>query len=112
MPVDVADIIRLKCRTCRSIKYHCFKSIAEAKANIVMQDFSIYDASNHCHYANMSMQYAAIVKGCKNGILDEKRERDIFYFSLFFAQKIDYGYRLALNEVILTCTHNLCFRAK
>ena len=52
------------------------------------------------HYENMSVQYEAISKSgrCKN-----------VTFFLIFAQNIDCGYTL---NAVLTCIHNLCFRAK
>ena len=51
------------------------------------------------HYANMLIQYAAIIFSCKNG----KFQLKSFDISLTFAQNI---------EVDLTSTHNVCFRAK
>ena len=58
----------------------------------------------------MSVQYTAIFHGRKNDNFQMKN-CDIF---LFFAQNIDCGYTLEPphNEAVLTCTHNLCFRAK
>ena len=56
-------------------------------------------------YDNMSMQYAAILKGCENDNFQLKKF-DIF---LIFAKNIDCG---CLTEVGLKSTHNLCFRAK
>ena len=59
----------------------------------------------------MSVQYTAIFHGCKNDNFQIK----IFDIFLIFAQNIDCGYTLEpphLSEAVLTCTHNLCFRAK
>ena len=66
--------------------------------------FLLGDASSLTwHYEIMSMQYYAILYGCKNENFQMKN-CDIF---LIFAQNIDCGY-----EAVLTSTHNLCFRAK
>ena len=51
----------------------------------------------------------AIFHGCKNDNFQMKN-CDIF---LIFAQNIDRGYTLEhINEAVLTCTLDLCFRAK
>ena len=50
-------------------------------------------------YADMSIQYAAMFKDCKNDNFWMKKN-DIF---LIFAQT---------NEAVLTNTQNLCFKAK
>ena len=42
------------------------------------------------HYANMSVQYTAIVHGCKNGNFQMKKCGNF----LIFAQNIDRGYAL------------------
>ena len=58
------------------------------------------------HYDNTPIQYTAIVKAVKhdNFLL---KSFDIF---LIFAQNIECGY--TLDKAVLTCTHNLYFRAK
>ena len=57
-----------------------------------------------CHYKNTPMQNTTIFHGCKN-VNFQIKSYSIF---LIFAQNIDRGY----TEAVLTCTHNLCFRAK
>ena len=52
------------------------------------------------------MQYTVILHSCKNDNFQMK----IVIFFLIFAQNIDCGY--TLEEVVLTSTHDLCFRAK
>ena len=46
---------------------------------------------------------------CKNGNFQMKKNTDIF---LIIAQNIDRGYTLDPVEVVLTSTHDLCFRRK
>ena len=55
------------------------------------------------HYANTPIQYTVIFHGCKNDYFQMK----MFDIFLIFARNIVRGYAL-----VLTSTHNLCFRAK
>ena len=57
------------------------------------------------------MPYTAIFHGCKNDNFQMKKVDNF----LIFAQNIDSGYTLEpphCEAVVLTRTHNLCFRAK
>ena len=56
------------------------------------------------HYENTPMKYTVISHGCKNNNFQMKN----CDFFLIFAVNIDRGY----NEAVLTCTYNICFRAK
>ena len=62
------------------------------------------------HYANMSVQCTAIFHVCKNGNFRWKKK---VIFLLFLLKTKIVGTRLnRLSEVVLTSTHNLCFKAK
>ena len=64
---------------CCHIEVSCLRHLAQ-----------YHPSNNVLHYENTPMQYAAILKGCKNGNFQMKN-CDIF---LIFAQKIGCGYTL------------------
>ena len=72
----------------------------------VSQFESAYVCVSDCD--NTHMQYTVNFICCKNDNFQMK------YFDMFliFAQNIDCGYTLEPRFAVLTCTNNLCFRAK